>query len=398
PAQSVVITHSDDPPEQREIQKIPFTGTASGRIQIESSGLVITVDSGTEDVEEIFRDLHKKRTALRLTLEGSGVSSVAEAKEQSSSYDSLALRTESKKETYRALLQGKTRAEWDKRFAEIEGLRKTRDSKTIELELESVRHSVSTGDQSLKTHQERIQLWEKSYTNLEALGENLLTVQHDLRTAEITLTTLPHVPSSFSSSDAFVHALDSAQERININSEPRSTLAAQRGGLEGQLGDRRSEDLTEEADNARNYFEYILDEGNSYKRIKETLASIASIDNTSLDEFNKRVAEIFSTISSSNSQLDFLDTLPSHITRGTIRMSPERLSQGARGALALAIRLTLAELYLQSASGFVMLDDPLVHLDKDRLSEAISILKSFSKRFPVIFFTCHEQQADLLRV
>ena len=79
-------------------------------------------------------------------------------------------------------------------------------------------------------------------------------------------------------------------------------------------------------------------------------------------------------------------------------MSPERLSQGARGALALAIRLTLAELYLQSASGFVMLDDPLVHLDKERLGEAISILKSFSKRFPVIFFTCHERQADLLRV
>jgi len=79
-------------------------------------------------------------------------------------------------------------------------------------------------------------------------------------------------------------------------------------------------------------------------------------------------------------------------------MSPERLSQGTRGALSLAIRLTLAELYLQSASGFVMLDDPLVHLDKERLGEAISILKSFSKRFPVIFFTCHEQQADLLRV
>ena len=397
-AQSVVITHSDDPPEQREIQKIPFTGTASGRIRIESSGLIITVGSGTKDVEEVFRELHKKRTSLGLTLENCGVSTVAEAREQSSSYDSLALRTKSKKETYRALLQGKTRADWDKRFAEIEGLRKTRDSKTIELELEAVRHSISTGEQSLKTHQEQIQLWEKSYTNLEALGEKLVTAQHDLRTAETTLTTLPHVPSSFPSSDAFVHSLDSAQERININSEPRSTLAAQRGGLEGQLGDRRSEDLAEEADNARKHFEHILDEGNSYKRIKETLSGVTPIDNTSLDEFNKRVAEIFSTISESDSQIDFLDALPSHITRGTITMSPERLSQGARGALALAIRLTLAELYLQSASGFVMLDDPLVHLDKERLGEAISILKSFSKRFPVIFFTCHEQQADLLRV
>ena len=251
---------------------------------------------------------------------------------------------------------------------------------------------------SLKTHQERIQSWEKSYINLESLGEKLLNAQHDLRTTETTLTTLPHVPSNFPSSDAFIHSLDSAQERMNTNSEPRSTLASQRGGLEGQLGDRRSEDLAEEADNAKNQFDHILDEGKSYKRIKETLSGIAPIDNTSLDTFNDRVSELFSTISSSDSLLGFLDTIPSHITRGTITISPERLSQGARGALALAVRLALAELYLQSASGFVMLDDPLVHLDKERLGEAISILKLFSKRFPVIFFTCHEQQADLLRV
>ena len=395
--QLVMITHSDEPPEQRDVQEIPVTGTASGRIRFESSGLIITVDSGGQDVEEILQNLQQKRTSLRLTLESCGVSTIAEAKEQASFYNRLVLRTESKQETYRALLRGKSRAEWDTQFAEIEGLRKTRDSETIEHELEAVRHSVSTGDQSLKTHQERIQSWEKSYINLESLGENLLTAQHDLRTTETTLTTLPHVPSKFPSSDAFIHSLDSAQERMNTNSEPRSTLASQRGGLEGQLGDRRSEDLVEEAENAKNQFDHVLDEGNSYKRIKEMLTSIDPIDNTSLDEFNERVSEIFSTISSSDSQLRFLDTLPSHITRGTITVSPERLSQGARGALALAVRLALAELYLKSASGFVMLDDPLVHLDKERLGEAISILKSFSKRYPVIFFTCHEQQADLLR-
>lgn len=398
PTQSVVITRSDEPPEHHDIQEIPVTGTASGRIQFESAGLIITVDSGTQDIEELLRELHQKRTSLRLTLESCGVSTVSEAKKQASSYDSLVRRMESKQETYQALLRGKDQAEWDKRFAEIEGLRKTRDSKTIEHELEAVRHSVSTGDQSLKTHQERIQSWEKSYINLESLGEKLLNAQHALRTTETTLTTLPHVPSNFPSSDAFIHSLDSAQERMNTNSEPRSTLASQRGGLEGQLGDRRSEDLAEEAENAKNQFDHILDEGKSYKRIKETLSGIAPIDNTSLDTFNDRVSELFSTISSSDSLLDFLDTIPSHITRGTITISPERLSQGARGALALAVRLALAELYLQSASGFVMLDDPLVHLDKERLGEAISILKLFSKRFPVIFFTCHEQQADLLRV
>ena len=111
---------------------------------------------------------------------------------------------------------------------------------------------------------------------------------------------------------------------------------------------------------------------------------------------SKRITEIFSSISCSDSQLEFNDTLPSHITRGLVTLSPDRLSQGARGALAISIRIALAESYLQSSNGFVMLDDPFVHMDTDRLGQAISVVKSFSEEHPVIFFTCHENQASLL--
>ena len=48
--------------------------------------------------------------------------------------------------------------------------------------------------------------------------------------------------------------------------------------MEGQLGDRRSEDLTEEAEHARLQFDRILEEGNCYKRIEETLARVSSND------------------------------------------------------------------------------------------------------------------------
>jgi len=167
--------------------------------------------------------------------------------------------------------------------------------------------------------------------------------------------------------------------------------------MEGQLGDRRSEDLTEEAEHARLQFVRILEEGNCYKRIEETLTQVSPNVSDSLEQLSQRITEIFSSISCSDSQLEFDDTLPSYITRGHITLSPDRLSQGARGALAIAIRLALAESYLQSSSGFVMLDDPFVHMDTDRLGQAISILRSFSEKHPVIFFTCHENQASLLR-
>lgn len=130
--------------------------------------------------------------------------------------------------------------------------------------------------------------------------------------------------------------------------------------------------------------------------IEKTLRQVSAKENDSLDQLSQRTAEIFSGISCSDSHLKFDDTLPSHITRGNVTLSPDRLSQGTRGALAIAIRIALAESYLQSSDAFIMLDDPFVHMDMNRLTQAISVLKSFSEKHPVIFFTCHENQAKLL--
>jgi uncharacterized protein YhaN len=43
-----------------------------------------------------------------------------------------------------------------------------------------------------------------------------------------------------------------------------------------------------------------------------------------------------------------------------------------------------------------MLDDPLVHLDRDRMAEATAILRAFAERSQVIFFTCHDEHAARL--
>ncbi|MEO2042632.1 MAG: hypothetical protein ABGW79_12265, partial [Pirellulales bacterium] len=375
----------------------PIIGTASGRVRIETDDIIITVDSGEENIQTVLENLNTKRESLHQLLENCKVASVVEAKEQATRHAERTHLLKTRQETYSALLQGKKQAEWDQEFKTLERLPQTRESKSIEQELETLRHSIATNEKDIEIHQQNLLVWEEAHTDLETLGEKLLVAQQTLRTTESKLTSLPEVPPEFSSIDEFLHSLDSAQERINASSEPRSQLGSQRGTMEGQLGDRRSEDLTEEAEHARLQFVRILEEGNCYKRIEETLARVSPNESDSLDQLSQRITEIFSSISCSDSQIEFNDTLPSHITRGHVTLSPDRLSQGARGALAIAIRIALAESYLQSSNGFVMLDDPFVHMDTDRLGQAISILRSFSEKHPVIFFTCHENQASLLR-
>ena len=78
---------------------------------------------------------------------------------------------------------------------------------------------------------------------------------------------------------------------MNASSEPRSQLGSTRGTLEGQLGDRRSEDLTEEAEHARCQFDRILEDGNCYKRIEKTLTQVSPNESNSLDQLSRRTAE-----------------------------------------------------------------------------------------------------------
>ena len=63
----------------------------------------------------------------------------------------------------------------------------------------------------------------------------------------------------------------------------------------------------------------------------------------------------------------------------------------------IRVRVSLENKCSITDDAFVVLDDPFVHMDTNRLTQAIDIVKSFSNKHPVIFFTCHENQAALLR-
>ena len=94
--------------------------------------------------------------------------------------------------------------------------------------------------------------------------------------------------------------------------------------------------------------------------------------------------------------LQFDGQLPASVVRCAISLPPDRLSQGGSGALALAVRLAMAEAYLQGHGGFIMLDYPLVHFDKYRMAVAAEVLRAFSADTQVLFFTCHDHQAARL--
>jgi len=71
----------------------------------------------------------------------------------------------------------------------------------------------------------------------------------------------------------------------------------------------------------------------------------------------------------------------------------ESFSRGWRDAVDFCIRLSLAgALYSEGEKPFLLLDDPFVNLDDNRLDAAKHMLEELSKEYQIFYFVCHKER------
>ena len=56
------------------------------------------------------------------------------------------------------------------------------------------------------------------------------------------------------------------------------------------------------------------------------------------------------------------------------------------------MRLALVEAMYQEEKPFLILDDPFVNLDDDKLEQGKKMLSRLSGEYQTIYFTCHESR------
>lgn len=396
--EAVVLERGSEPAETVNAGPEGATGTAEARIRVVVGGVTLTVESGGDDVASLFDSLAANRASLVRELEACGAVSAEDVRLMAQRYRDAAHAAEMKKKLLEGLLLGKTFEQWEAHVKVIEGLPETRALDVIERDIKEASEKVALGNVANKKHAEAIAGWIKEYGDHDALGERLLKERGDLKAAREKLADAPGLPPGFESSRALLSELERAQTRRLDGQQSLVAKKEELGGLAARLGDRRSEDVAEEAEASRRKFERARSRGRAYLRIREELDRIATRgDDDPLAVFSMKVADMFSRITGREATVAFDGPLPMAVDRGGVSLPPERLSQGASGALALALRLAMAEAYLDGGTGFIMLDDPLVNLDPDRMSQAAGIIRSFAERSQVIFFTCHDHHAAQLQ-
>ena len=396
-AGTVIVERGSEPAETIPVGPGPTSGEATARIRVQAAGITLTVASGEEDVDALFRSIADDRAALVRQLESCNASSPKAAREMADRHRDCAAAAASCKLVYERLLQGKTFEQWATEVLAIESLPATRDLSVIDDEIVRITKQLTDGDAQATRHEESIKNWESQYQDLETLAERWLDAKNTLQGALATLETLPRLPEGFGSVKEFLRSLNDKQSALVTKQQQLPALRQEFGQLTGELGDERSEDVTEQAASAERVFNRARAQGRAYLRIQQELdhlAGAAGVD--PLANFSERVAGLFSQITGGAAAIEFDGQLPASVVRGAVSLPPDRLSHGGGGALALTVRLAMAEAYLQGHSGFVMLDDPLVHFDKSRMAVAADVLRTFSASTQVLFFTCHDHHAERL--
>jgi len=394
---TVVVERGAEPAEMITVGPVPASGNATARLRVRAAGITLSVESGEEHVEALFGSIANDRAALATQLAACSAVLPKDAREMADRHRDSTAAAVSRKLVYERLLQGKSFEQWETEVQAVENLPATRDLTTIDKEIDRITKQVDERDAQALKHAESITNWETEYTTPETLATRLLDQRAAVQAAEAMLSSLPMLPEGFESVKEFLNKLESAQQELNPKHQQLVTVRQGFGQLNGELGDDRSEDAIERAATAERMFNRARARGRAYLRIKKELdhlAGAAGVD--PLADFSERVAGLFSRITGGEAHLQFDGQLPASVVRGKVSLPPERLSHGSGGALSLAVRLAMAEAYLQGRGGFIMLDDALVHFDKERMAVAAEVLRTFSAGTQVVFFTCHEHHAARL--
>jgi DNA repair exonuclease SbcCD ATPase subunit len=393
----VTIERGRGPGEMLPVGPAGLSGTAEARVRMVAGDITLTVDSGGDDVDAMFAALAADRERLARELQACNAPTAADVAIMAEKRRDAAARAAERKASYEGALGGRSFDELAAAIKGLDGLAATRDVTTIESELEQVRSGLAAGKSRAEEHQKAIDGWKQSHTDRDALEDRLLETKRTLKEAEAARAALATLPEEFDTPKTLIEKLDAAQaDQLAI----QRLLTEKQGKfveLTIRLGERRSQELAERAEAAERRFARARTEGRAYLRIRQELERIAAdAGEDPLRAFGDRVASMFSRITGGAATLEFAGQLPAQVVRGPVALPPDRLSHGGGGALALAVRLAMAEAYLAHGGGFLMLDDPFVHFDPGRMAIAAALLRECAEKAQVLFFTCHDHHAAQL--
>jgi DNA repair exonuclease SbcCD ATPase subunit len=394
---SARIQEGLDPEKPLELEKgVIWESESSGRFRLISDAFELTVENGELDMDELLAKLEILDREVAEIKAQLGFDNPVEARNAQKNREEKKTSLEKKEAVLSSLLRKRERTDWDNWYKEYQQLPATRDSDFIEKEIQRKRSEAEKYEMSLQSIKQKLQDIEVKYESRQRLTKYILDKKASISSNHSKLKELPELPAGYASIDNFIEILNEKKRRSSESIEREKSLSDEIIRLSASLPEDNPDDL--EAD-------YLLKEKIA-QRQKERSLSLLRIRKT-LDEVLMKREEadpqqiLAASVSSRFKRLSRdayhnIQLGEEMQAEGKTALPFHTLSRGTLGSLALAMRLSLGDLYLDGMKGMLLLDDPFTEMDEGRRAVAIQEIKAFSAGHQVLLITCHESHKSEL--
>ncbi len=269
-------------------------------------------------------------------------------------------------------------AELSERIGEARALRlKVRASQEVRSKILASHGAGSIDDLRLRREESRLEA-SRASDEIENLEKEMPLF------AELAEATPEQVQERFEKLEKETASIEERLERIDSE---RHELISRHAASEADLGGEDNIAQIEERISAlRSRIQALELERDAlalaYKSLSEAAETFASAHRQRLAE---RISELFASITLREDRSILLDERFNIVIDESGRKhSPQQLSQGARDQLAMAVRLAVAELVAENIQVPMLLDDPFLNFDEERLASMETALKVASRTRQII--------------
>jgi DNA repair protein SbcC/Rad50 len=372
--------------------------TTKGSFELSHADWSFGVRSATDDALALQEGLEGQLARHAELCRTLGVSSPEEATVLQRSYEEQRTRVEKAKSALQALLGKES---YEALAQRTRDLGTVSPGRTVSAISELMKHVTSEGankSRDEKDLQRQCNEWAERYTDHERLLDLLVRFKQDAAELKHQVDALAPLPAGQRDAAAYVADYDRRKDDLATKKEKLNRLMLERAAFEKNEPEDSQEELEGKLVDLRASYEAACAEGDAYSRIHDELEKlVGTLDAKTYRPLQDRYEQLVDRLTLRRyGRLQMEGLLPVKITGTDRAFALNMLSQGTLDALALAVRIGMAEYYLEGGDGFILMDDPLVNLDPERKKAAVGCLQDFAGRKQAIILTCHPDHANLL--
>ncbi len=377
-----------------------LTLTARERARLETPGWSLEAASAPEDRERLAKKAEDARRRFAELLSARGLASLQAADQASRDFELASARLQDAEGRLQKTLGGRSLEELEQAASPA-----GRGSADPARELAAVYADLAQAEDSLRRCKEReaadreaLAALLRKHGSQDALLKLMLAETVALQGVEAQLAALPALPAQAADPEAFLAQHEAGKSALKQLGENERKLSDEYAEAERQLPEESAEELAVQLEDAERRHRQALRRARALLSVQDAAKAVLEHSGSgSQERFERELGRYAAELTAERYLAMPLDAgLPSSLERADgLRLPFELLSGGTRGLFALALRLAMADAFLQDAEGFLILDDPLVDLDPARQERASAVLARFASRpgRQLLLFTCHPAHA-----